>query len=194
MSSLTPYRPPGSGGGGLSTVGRASIQVQRNTHIEIDLDKALKALGSHVVGTIKLRTDQGKDLTGAAFQQYSQSYKAALRRGGELNNVDLRVTGSMMSSLEVIGRGSRLGVRYVTVGFDAKYGPKYYFAGGQIVRTGQRKITNGALARVHHLGLGRVPRRRFFGLSKAERQAASRHAMSVGIVKQRSGPPRQGAF
>ena len=192
MGSLTPYRPPG-GRGGLSTTGRATIQISRNSHVEIDVEKALSALGLHVVGTIKQRTQQGKDLTGAAFEQYSDGYKDALRRGGELNNVDLRVTGSMMSSLKVVGRGARLGVRYVTVGFDATYGPKYHLAGGQIKRTGQRNITNGALARVHHLGLGRVPRRRFFGLSKMERQAASRHAMSVGIVRQQAGPPRRGA-
>jgi len=192
VASLTPYRPPG-GRGGLSTTGRATIQISRNSHVEIDVEKAINALGLHVVGTIKIRTQQGKDLTGAGFEQYSDGYKDALRRGGELNNVDLRVTGSMMSSLKVIGRGARLGLRYVTVGFDATYGPKYHLAGGQIKRTGQRNITNGALARVHHLGLGRMPRRRFFGLSKMERQAASRHAMSVGIVRQQAGPPRRGA-
>lgn len=192
MASLTPYRPPG-GRGGLSTTGRATIQIDRKSHVEIDVEKALSALGLHVVGTIKQRTQQGKDLTGAGFEQYSDGYKDALRRGGELTNVDLRITGSMMSSLKVVGRGARLGVRYVTVGFDATYGPKYHLAGGQIKRTGQRNITNGALARVHHLGLGRVPKRRFFGLSKMERQAASRHAMSVGIVRQQAGPPRRGA-
>lgn len=192
MASLTPYRPPG-GRGGLTTTGRAIIQIDRKSHVEIDVEKALSALGLHVVGTIKQRTQQGKDLTGAGFEQYSDGYKDALRRGGELTNVDLRVTGSMMSSLKVVGRGARLGVRYVTVGFDATYGPKYHLAGGQIKRTGQRNITNGALARVHHLGLGRVPKRRFFGLSKMERQAASRHAMSVGIVRQQAGPPRRGA-
>jgi hypothetical protein len=192
VASLTPYRPPG-GRGGLPTTGRATIQIDRKSHVEIDVEKALSALGLHVVGTIKQRTQQGKDLTGAGFEQYSDGYKDALRRGGELTNVDLRVTGSMMSSLKVVGRGARLGVRYVTVGFDATYGPKYHLAGGQIKRTGQRNITNGALARVHHLGLGRVPKRRFFGLSKMERQAASRHAMSVGIVRQQAGPPRRGA-
>lgn len=192
MANLTPYRPPG-GRGGLSTTGRATIQISRNSHVEIDVGRALNALGAHVVGTIKIRTQQGKDLTGAGFEQYSDAYKDALRRGGELNNVDLRVTGSMMSSLKVVGHGARLGVRYVTVGFDATYGPKYHLAGGQIKRTGQRNISNGALARIHHLGLGRVPRRRFFGLSKMERQAASRHAMSVGIVRQQAGPPRRGA-
>jgi hypothetical protein len=193
VASLTPYRPPGGRGGGLSTTGRATIQIDRKSHVEIDVGRALDALGAHVVGTIKIRTQQGKDLTGAGFQEYTEDYRNALRRGKELGNVDLRVTGSMISSLDVVGRGARLGVRYVTVGFDATYGPKYHLAGGQIKRTGQRNITNGALARVHHLGLGRVPRRRFFGLSKMERQAASRHAMSVGIVRQQAGPPRRGA-
>ena len=177
----------------MTRSGGLSVAVDYKSHIEIDLDKALKALGSHVVGTIKLRTDQGKDLTGAAFQQYSQSYKAALRRGGELDNVDLRLTGSMMSSLEVVGRGRRGGLHYVTVGFSGKYGPAVRLRDNKIVLVGQRKITNGTLARIHHLGLGRQKPRRFFGLSKAERRAASRHALSVGIVRQQPGPPRQGA-
>lgn len=177
----------------MNRSGGLSVAVDYKSHIEIDLDKALKALGSHVVGTIKLRTDQGKDLTGAAFQQYSESYKAALRRGGELDNVDLRLTGSMMSSLEVVGRGRRGGLHYVTVGFSGKYGPAVRLRDNKIVLVGQRKITNGTLARIHHLGLGRQKPRRFFGLSKAERRAASRHALSVGIVRQQPGPPRQGA-
>lgn len=177
----------------MTRSGGLSVAVDYKSHIEIDLTRALNALGSHVVGTIRLRTDQGKDLTGAAFQQYSESYKAALRRGGELDKVDLRLSGSMMSSLKVVGRGQRRGLHYVTVGFSGEYGPAVRLKQGKRVNVGQRDITNGALARIHHLGLGRQKPRRFFGLSKAERRAASRHALSVGIVRQQPGPPRQGA-
>lgn len=180
------YTPPSA-----TPSSKYKMVVVYNKHVVINTKKAVDALGAYVVGAIKARTNQGIDAKGKPFEQYSPGYQKALRRGGELTKPDLRVTGSMLSSLKVIGRGNRLGVDYARIGFDAVYGPSYKLQDNKIIRTGQRKITNGALARIHHYGLGRVKRRRFFGITKGEKSRASQHALKYSIVKEAYGMPRR---
>ena len=177
------------------TVGVSSkykMMVTYKSHIIINTEKAIDALGSWAVGRIKLRTQQGLDIKGKPFAQYSQGYQKALRRGGEQSSpIDLRVSGTMMSGLQVTGRGKRMGYRYVTIGFSNKKIRKYRLKDNQIKFIGEGKITTGALARIHHYGLGRMPKRQFFGLTRGEKQRAGQHAISQSIVAQGSGPPRR---
>jgi len=181
------YTPP--------TVGASSkykMMVTYKSHIIIDTDKAIKAIGSWAVGRIKLRTQQGLDRKGKPFAQYSQGYRKALARGGEQPSpIDLRVSGTMLGDLRVTGRGKRMGYRYVTIGFSNKKIRKYRLKDNQIKFIGEGNLTTGALARIHHYGLGRVPKRAFFGLTKGEKQRASQHAMQQSIVRQGTGAPRR---
>ena len=174
---------------------RYMMKVVYKSHIIIDTDKAIKALGSWAVGRIKLRTQQGLDMKGKPFAQYSQGYggkNGALKRGGEqASPIDLRVSGTMLGDLKVTGRGKRMGYNYVTIGFSNKKMRKYRLKDNQIKFIGEGKITTGALARVHHLGLGKMPKRAFFGLTKGEKRRASQYAISKSIVTQGSGPPRR---
>lgn len=181
------YTPPKVGGSD-----RYMMKVVYKSHIIIDTDKAIKALGSWAVGRIKLRTQQGLDMKGKPFAQYSQGYQDALKRGGEqASPIDLRVSGTMLGDLKVTGRGKRMGYNYVTIGFSNKKMRKYRLKDNQIKFIGEGKITTGALARVHHLGLGKMPKRAFFGLTKGEKQRASQHAMQQSIVRQGTGAPRR---
>lgn len=181
------YTPPKVGGSD-----RYMMKVVYKSHIIIDTDKAIKAIGSWAVGRIKLRTQQGLDRKGKPFPQYSQGYRKALARGGEqASPIDLRVSGTMLGDLRVTGRGKRMGYRYVTIGFSNKKIRKYRLKDNQIKFIGEGNLTTGALARIHHYGLGRVPKRAFFGLTKGEKQRASQHAMQQSIVRQGTGAPRR---
>lgn len=182
------YKPPTVSGG----KGRFSIMIHHRSHVVIDVKKALRALGSWTVGRVKLRTQQGVDIKGRPFVQYSRGYERSLRRGGENTSpIDLRVSGTMMGDLKVKKRGKRLGVHFVTIGFANKKMRKYRLKDNQIQFVGESKITTGHLAAVHHRGHGRMPARRFMGLSKLDRKEASRYAYSKSIVRQLSGPPRR---
>ena len=168
------------------------MKVVYKSHIIIDAEKAINALGAWAVGRIKLRTQQGLDMRGKPFAQYSKKYEKALQRGGQqATPIDLRVSGGMMSNLVPKGRGKRMGYHYVTIGFNNKKIRKYTLKNNQKNYTGEGKITYGHLARIHHYGIGRMPKRAFFGLSKGEKQRASQHAMKVGIIRQGTGAPRR---
>ena len=181
------YTPPTAGASS-----KYKMMVTYKSHIIIDTEKASKALGSWAVGRIKLRTQQGLDRKGNPFEQYSQGYQKALKRGGEQSSpIDLRVSGTMLGDLKVTGRGKRMGYRYVTIGFSNKKIRKYRLKDNQIKFVGEGNLTTGALARIHHYGLGRMPKRAFFGLTKGEKQRASQHAIGQSIVMQGSGPPRR---
>jgi len=181
------YTPP--------TVGASSkykMMVTYKSHIIINTEKAIDALGSWAVGRIKLRTQQGLDMKGKPFAQYSQRYQKALRRGGEqASPIDLRVSGGMIGELKPIGKGKRMGYNYVTIGFTNKKITKYRLKDNQINYMGEDEITYGALARIHHYGIGKMPRRAFLGLTKGEKRRASQHAIGQSIVMQGSGPPRR---
>lgn len=168
------------------------VKVVNKTHIVIDTTKALDALGSWAVGRIKFRTQQGKDMNERPFAQYSKKHEKALRRGGQqATPIDLRISGGMIGNLTPKGRGKRMGYHYVTIGFNNKKIRKYTLKNNQMNFTGEGKITFGELAAIHHRGIGKMPRRAFFGLSKADKQRASQHALKVGIIRQGTGAPRR---
>ena len=173
------------------------MKVVYKSHIIIDAEKAIDALGSWAVGRIRLRTQQGLDMKGKPFTPYSARYQKALARGGEMASpVDLRVSGTLINGIETIGRGKRLGYHYVTIGFPNKKIRTYRLRQGKIDfaagSKNDRKIpTIGRLAAIHHMGLGKVPRRAFFGLSKGDKKRASQHAIKVGIIRQGTGTPRR---
>lgn len=182
------YRPPTLRQGSS----KVSVVVIHKTHIVFNTKKALRSLGSWVVGRIKLRTQMGYDAKGKPFTKYSNRYEKALRRGGEQSTpIDLRVSGTMMGDLKVTGRGKRHGVNYVTVGFGNKKVRRYKLKNNQIQFTGEGKISTGYLAAIHHRGYGKMPKRRFMGITKAEKVQASMHALKQSIVMQLSGPPRR---
>jgi len=105
------------------------MKVVYNSHMIIDAGKAIDALGSWVVGRIRLRTQQGLDMKGKPFTPYSARYQKALARGGEMASpVDLRVSGTLIGGIQTIGRGKRLGYHYVTIGFPQQENQDLPFA------------------------------------------------------------------
>lgn len=74
------------------------------------------AIAQEVIDFIVTRTRAGKDIDGAAFPKYSQSYKGSLdfKIAGKGSRVDLTLTGEMLDSIKLISHSSGR----VTVGFD----------------------------------------------------------------------------
>ena len=182
------------------TVGVSSkykMMVTYKSHIIINTEKAIDALGSWAIGRIRFRTQQGLDMRGKPFKGYSARYQKALARGGEMASpIDLRVSGTLMAGLEIIGRGKRMGYNYVTLGYPNKKIRTYRLRKGKIdyaagSKDNKKIPTIGRLATIHHRGLGRMPPRAFLGLTRGEKQRASQHAISQSIVMQGSGPPRR---
>ena len=186
------YTPPTVGGSS-----KYKMMVTYKSHIIINTEKAIDALSTWAIGRIRLRTQQGLDVKGKPFTGYSARYQKALARGGEqASPIDLRVSGTLMGGLEIIGRGKRMGYNYVTLGYPNKKIRTYRLRKGKIDYSAgskdNKKIpTIGTLAAIHHRGLGKMPKRAFFGLTKGEKQRASQYAISKSIVMQGSGPPRR---
>lgn len=64
-------------------------------------------------GAIIERVGRGLDINGKQFAPYSRRYRNFLRRGGEAQNVDLRLTGGLLNSVKA--RDALLGADRVEV-------------------------------------------------------------------------------
>ena len=127
----------------------------KSSKIKSAIQKALGEASAFQVSAIRERTEQrGKDVYGRPFQPYSMSYiQAKRKRGNDPSNrdttpktfVDLNFTGKMFSSLGFITRPSK-GVVFF------------------------RSAQQSKKAMIHNEGLGRMPKREFFGISKIEQK------------------------
>jgi hypothetical protein len=75
---------------------KASIKTSQQDIDLLDVE-AWQRLGSKAIELIKLQVSQHKDINGNSFKPYSPVY--AKSKGVAPNDVDLKVTGQMLSSL-----------------------------------------------------------------------------------------------
>lgn len=92
-------------------------------------------------GAIVRRTEQGLDINGRPFAPYSRRYRNFLRRGGEAQNVDLRLTGGLLNSVKA--RDALLGADRVevTIAPDTGTSPVW------VPKAGGKKRYNRAMRR-----------------------------------------------
>jgi hypothetical protein len=127
----------------------------KSSKIKSAIQKALGEASAYQVSAIRDRTEQkGKDVYGRPFRPYSMSYiQAKRKRFNDPSNrdttpktfVDLNLTGKMFSSLGFIVRPSR-GVVFF------------------------RSAQQSKKAMIHNEGLGKMPKREFFGISTMEQK------------------------
>jgi hypothetical protein len=110
----------------------------------------LERVGREIIRTIRARTESGKDKNGSAFKGYSEEYKDSLEfriAGKSESHVNLRLTGEMMSGMEVLWANPASGS--VAIGFRD---------------TGDRGKAHGHITGAN----GRLPIRDFLGISNDE--------------------------
>ena len=80
-------------------------------------DSARRQAGKLIIKLIKDRTSRGLDKNNNAFVGYSKSYKESkdFDIAGKSSLVNLRLSGEMMNSLEILGSGTG----FVTIGFPS---------------------------------------------------------------------------
>ena len=127
----------------------------KSSKIKSAIQKALGEASAYQVSAIRDRTEQkGKDVYGRPFRPYSMGYiQAKRKRFNDPSNrdttpktfVDLNLTGKMFSSLGFIVRPSR-GVVFF------------------------RSAQQSKKAMIHNEGLGKMPKREFFGISTMEQK------------------------
>ena len=138
------------------------------TPVKFDAAKAAKVISAFVPGAILLRTAQGKSTTGAAFADYSDSYRKTLQAMGEDQKVDLRLTGGLLNSVKV--RDTVTAADYVQVtiapdnGTSAQVVPKKK----KMKKTGKRGPPHNVLGYWLHHGTATTPARPFMGLTKEQ--------------------------
>jgi hypothetical protein len=125
----------------------------KSDKVKYAIQKALGEASAFQVSAIRNRTEQkGKDVYGQPFQPYSKGYIQAKRKRFDdptnrdltpKNFVDLNMTGKMFSALTFTTRPSR-GVVFF------------------------RSAEQTKKAMIHNQGLGRMPKREFFGISTQE--------------------------
>jgi len=107
-------------------------------------------VGREIIRTIRARTEKGKDKNGSPFTGYSQEYKDSLEfrvAGKNESLVNLRLTGEMMSGMEVLWANPASGS--VAIGFRD---------------SGDRGKAHGHITGAN----GKLPIRDFLGISKDE--------------------------
>lgn len=136
-----------------------SITVKRNFNLPKDfaekLEKTSKALGqalNDARAQIITRTKGGRGSQGA-FKGYSEQYLKFKTSKGRNSTVDLTFTGKMLKAIQVR-------VEKVSTGLLGRI----FFASTQ----------EAIKARVHHLGEGKMPERRFFELTEQQLKEITR--------------------
>jgi hypothetical protein len=117
-------------------------------HDVMPTQEAMLFAGYRQITRIRTRTEQGIDVNGAPFADYSSKYKKVrLKRGRNTSPVDLTMSGRLMTSMQVEVRGKD---QFAITVLDAEA---------------------AAYGRAHNEGLGHMPRRRFFDTSDQELMA-----------------------
>jgi hypothetical protein len=141
---------------------------------KFDASKVEKVIKAFVPGAIIRRTSKGISSTGSSFAPYRESYQQALRRGGEDQAVDLRMTGGLINSIKVVSIDvSANSLRFV-IAPDAGTSPSVSLAGGRAKRTGGRSPPHNVLGYWIEHGTSQMAARPFMGLTAdEERQLAT---------------------
>ena len=87
----------------------AEKQQKTRLIIPSDIDNlGRRVLGQMVIDFIQDRTAKGKDINNGSFARYSKEYKESrdFKTAGKSSLVNLRLTGDMMASIEVLSTGS----------------------------------------------------------------------------------------
>ncbi len=189
-----PTKPTPAGGGTIRRVGPPPAPPSG------DWSKALDVIALKIISRSKFRAKKGQDADGQPFVPYSPAYSNALRRGGENGNkVDLWVTGSLMGSLHVKKkRVHPKGGGYVVVGPSSGHGQNYYFADGarkwsgvgRRLKDGKRgppgekvaSLSHAQIGYLHQHGIGRLPKRKWLGLTAKETQSLTKELRAMGLV------------
>lgn len=164
--------------------------VRFTQRIAIDKGRALSLISSLAAGFIRKRTADGKDISGAPFKPYSPMYREMLTKGGEdANQVDLTVTGGLLASINERKRTVTAHGGSVVVGPDTGTSPRVSFRDGRAVRTGGRSPPHNVIGAWLHFGRGRMPPRKFLGLTPRERQKISKALTraSAKVLKEERG-------
>lgn len=162
----------------------------------IDMREAATTAGAVLIGSMVERVGRGMGVDDRPMKPYSKVYARQLRAGGERDDlVDLRVTGSMLASLAILRFVRQTQTRWVVVvGPNTGAGPGVRFVRYRTKRgrLTTRKGKNGPVAgRVVREGVGLSNalkvlytdnQRRWFGVSRSDRQAISEALRGVRII------------
>lgn len=119
-----------------------------------DPDRAAADAAVTAIDLIDRRTRKdGKDIHGRRFRGYARATKESRReRGRQTSHVDLVDTGKMLGSMTYRTRGGKAEIYFGTAAENDK-------------------------AAGHQFGLGRLPKREFFGLTKDEQKQVAKVAL-----------------
>lgn len=132
-----------------------SIDLKKWTGRDLSGEPELaREIGQAVIDYMTDRTERGVGLGGEKFQpnKYSQDYRqsAAFKAAGKKNSpVNMKLSGDMLSSIDMDATGSRVDIFVGSDQIDKAHGHM----------TGQE-------------GQGPLPKRQFFGITKAEFEKA----------------------
>lgn len=146
--------------------------------LSFDITPVVKAVEANAVGLILRRVNEGRDIFDKPFAPYSDSYRAALRRGREDPKVDLRLSGGLMDSIHVVDivKVSRERTE-ITIAPDAGTSPQKRLVKGKAKNTGERSPPHNVLGNWIQKGIGNQPKRPFLGLSPRDREALRRFVL-----------------
>jgi len=151
--------------------------------LELKKNKIEKLIKAFVSGAILQQADAGIDITGSPYKEYSPGYKRALARASEDTKVDLRLSGSLLTSIKSKSEEGSNGGFSVVFAPDTGSGPKVTLGQGKVekvrgnrdergrilkggLKKGERRaISNNILAYNIHNGEGNMPKRPFLGLT-----------------------------
>lgn len=172
---------------------RASLQTIIPDRIR---EALLRRAAAHAVGIIRKRTLAGVDVAGVPFRPYSAEYKRLKTGSGRSGDVNLTLAGGMLAGMVILSvtpQQALIGFQGAPAGYRFKRlrKPHKTYAGGEMVtgavtsrklKDGRRQthtlsrstaappVANALKAAANDRGLGRNPRRHFFGLSEQERR------------------------
>jgi phage gpG-like protein len=137
-----------------------SVKLSRNFGpLKVELTEAdMREAGALLVRRIRTRTENGVDVNGAAFRDYSAGYAEQKRAALGHARVDLTVSGQMLNDMQVTSATNNT----ATISFTSQgYGAA---AGGTFI---QRSRAMGAANKAAFNN----PSREFFGASEEDEQA-----------------------
>jgi len=131
-------------------------------------------IASAVIGHIGERTENGIDIHGNEFADYSKDYGEARERSGRRGDPpNLTLSGGMLGSVQVVERSEVGSTARVVVGMDTgtssqtRLPPKGTGKRKRRKRTsaGGRSPSHADLGLYHQEGMGHLPQREWFGVS-----------------------------
>lgn len=158
----------------------AVVKMTSNGELEIQLRKIEKFLAARIPGIVIARTQKGLDANGQTFRAYSSEYAKLRAAAGRNPGANLWLTGGMVSSFakrRATFTGEALNIHFAP---DASRSTALTLTKSGAVQ-GSTVDENGVsapkispahnlLGHWHHTGAGKLPKRKWLGLSKMERR------------------------